>query len=117
METIRLATAYGVRPLLAETFVDPTRFTGHCYRAAHWIDVGLTTGRGREDRHHERHGQAPSASWSTRWCPMPDKGSCKPRKFLSGRPHSRRSQFTLRIADPYHTLLTHRFELGCMVWL
>ena len=58
--------AYGVQPLLAETLVDPARFTGrsagnagHCYRAAHWIDVGLTTGRGRMDRHHERHGVSP----------------------------------------------------------
>ncbi|EQD78710.1 hypothetical protein B1B_00572, partial [mine drainage metagenome] len=51
--------AYGVQPLLAETFVDPTRFTGHCYRAANWIDVGLTAGRGREDRPHLRHGVSP----------------------------------------------------------
>lgn len=38
-------TRYGVRPLLLETFVDPTRFSGHCYRAANWIDVGTTSGR------------------------------------------------------------------------
>ncbi len=50
---------YGVQPLLAETLVDPAHFKGHCYRAAHWIDVGLTTGRGRMDRHHERHGASP----------------------------------------------------------
>lgn len=36
---------YGVRPLLLETFVDPTRFSGHCYRAANWMDVGTTSGR------------------------------------------------------------------------
>ena len=51
--------AYGVQPLLAETLVDPARFTGHCYRAAHWIDVGLTAGRGREDRQPLRHGVSP----------------------------------------------------------
>ncbi|MHB8391716.1 MAG: Druantia anti-phage system protein DruA [Acidobacteriaceae bacterium] len=51
--------AYGVQPLLAETLVDPARFTGHCYRAANWIDVGLTAGRGREDRQHLRHGVSP----------------------------------------------------------
>ncbi|MHB1765978.1 MAG: Druantia anti-phage system protein DruA [Gammaproteobacteria bacterium] len=55
--------AYGVRPLLAETLVDPARFTGHCYRAANWIDVGLTTGRGREDRQHLRHGASPKRIW------------------------------------------------------
>lgn len=29
-----------------ETFVDPQRFRGTCYRAANWTDLGLTTGRG-----------------------------------------------------------------------
>ena len=41
---------YGYRPLLLETFVEQDRFTGGCYRAANWIPVGLTTGRGRNDR-------------------------------------------------------------------
>ncbi|MDN5850872.1 MAG: DUF4338 domain-containing protein [Nitrococcus sp.] len=50
---------YGLRPWLAETLVDPQRFSGACYRAANWIDVGLTTGRGRQDRHHSRHDAAP----------------------------------------------------------
>ena len=50
---------YGLRPWLAETLVDSSRFTGHCYRAANWIDVGSTTGRGRQDREHQRHGTAP----------------------------------------------------------
>ncbi len=50
---------YGVRPWLAETLVDSARYTGHCYRAANWIDVGLTTGRGRQDRAHQRHGASP----------------------------------------------------------
>ena len=51
--------AYGIRPWLAETLVDAARFTGHCYRAANWIDVGETTGRGRQDRYHERHDACP----------------------------------------------------------
>jgi hypothetical protein len=50
---------YGLRPWLAETLVDRSRFTGQCYRAANWIDVGSTTGRGRHDRAHQRHGAAP----------------------------------------------------------
>jgi hypothetical protein len=36
---------YGVRPLVVETFVDPTRFDGTCYKAANWICVGQTSGR------------------------------------------------------------------------
>lgn len=33
-----------------ETFVDPTRFAGTCYRAANWVYLGLTTGRGKDDQ-------------------------------------------------------------------
>jgi hypothetical protein len=33
-----------------ETFVDPARFKGTCYRAANWIALGLTTGRGHNAR-------------------------------------------------------------------
>jgi len=43
---------YGYRPVLLETFVDPERFAGTCYRAANWIDLGRTSGRGRQDREH-----------------------------------------------------------------
>lgn len=35
---------------LLETFIDPTRFRGTCYRAANWTYLGLTTGRGRDDQ-------------------------------------------------------------------
>lgn len=49
---------YGHRPLLLETLVDAARFRGTCYRAANWIHVGQTTGRGRMDREHAAHGQA-----------------------------------------------------------
>jgi Domain of unknown function (DUF4338) len=42
--------AYGVKPLLLETLVDPARYHGGCYRAANWIEAGLTQGRGRMDR-------------------------------------------------------------------
>lgn len=59
----RLATdwtaRYGRRPLLVETLVDASRYAGTCYRAANWIDLGLSTGRGRMDREHRRHGAAP----------------------------------------------------------
>ena len=51
--------AYGVAPVLLETLVDPTRFDGGCYRAANWIPVGQTTGRGRMDRYSRRVGAAP----------------------------------------------------------
>jgi hypothetical protein len=47
---------YGYTPLLLETLVDVTRFNGTCYRAANWIALGQTTGRGRMDRHHKTLG-------------------------------------------------------------
>jgi hypothetical protein len=34
----------------AETFIDPTRFRGVCYRAANWVLLGHTTGRGKNDQ-------------------------------------------------------------------
>jgi hypothetical protein len=43
---------YGYRPLLLETLVDPARFRGTSYRAANWILLGQTQGRGRMDRVH-----------------------------------------------------------------
>jgi len=49
---------YGVEPVLLETLVDGERFSGTCYRAANWIEVGETAGRGRMDRAHRRHGAA-----------------------------------------------------------
>lgn len=33
-----------------ETFVDPERNRGTCYRAANWTALGLTTGRGKDDQ-------------------------------------------------------------------
>jgi hypothetical protein len=49
---------YGYRPLLLETLVDGQRFAGTCYRAANWILLGQTQGRGRMDRYHKADGSA-----------------------------------------------------------
>jgi hypothetical protein len=38
---------------LLETFVDRARFRGTCYRAANWIPLGSTTGRGKDDLTHK----------------------------------------------------------------
>lgn len=37
---------WGYRPVLMETFVDSQRYQGICYRAAGWIELGETSGRG-----------------------------------------------------------------------
>jgi len=51
-------SCYGYRPVLMETLVDQKRFKGTCYKAANWIHVGATTGRGRMDRENKRHGMS-----------------------------------------------------------
>ncbi len=39
---------YGHSIYFAETFIDPGRFRGTCYRAANWRLLGMTTGRGKD---------------------------------------------------------------------
>lgn len=41
---------YGHPVYYLETFVEPERYRGTCYRAANWMALGLTTGRGKDDR-------------------------------------------------------------------
>jgi len=46
-------TRYNYRPVLIETFVEKARFHGTCYKAANWVHVGETKGRGRYDQKNE----------------------------------------------------------------
>ncbi len=61
------ARAYGHPVYYLETFVDPGRFRGTCYRAANWLHLGLTTGRGKD---------------------APTKQPNRPRKVILGYPLS-----------------------------
>lgn len=45
---------YGYSPVLLETFVDSEKYRGTSYRAANWIFLGYTAGRGRMDRYKKR---------------------------------------------------------------
>ena len=45
---------YGFRPVLFETFVETARHRGTCYKAANWIHVGQTTGRGKKSLVHQQ---------------------------------------------------------------
>ena len=45
---------YAYRPWLVESFVDTEHYSGACYRAANWIGIGRTSGRGRQDRFNEK---------------------------------------------------------------
>jgi hypothetical protein len=44
---------YGYSPVLIETFVEKDRFAGTCYKAANWVYVGVTKGRGKLDQFHK----------------------------------------------------------------
>ena len=46
-------TRYNYHPVLLETFVEMDRFTGTCYRAANWQQVGITQGRGKLEKSHQ----------------------------------------------------------------
>lgn len=60
-----------------ETFVDKERFAGTCYKAANWIYLGDTTGRGKND-----HTYKPNRSIKAVWgYPL----SRNFRALLSGR--------------------------------
>jgi len=40
---------------LLESFVDTERFNGTCYKAANWLYLGKTTGRGKNDQTHRQN--------------------------------------------------------------
>jgi hypothetical protein len=48
------ARVYGHEVLYLETFVDTERYPGTCYKAANWIVLGQTTGRGNNAPTHEK---------------------------------------------------------------
>jgi hypothetical protein len=45
---------YGYCPVLFETFVESPRHRGTCYKAANWVHVGQTTGRGKKSTVHHQ---------------------------------------------------------------
>jgi len=51
---------HGHPVVLAETFVDPSRFAGTCYKAANWIYLGQTRGFGKSSHHYFHHGKPKS---------------------------------------------------------
>jgi len=48
--------AYGHPILMAETFVDDSRFLGTCYKAAGWLPLGKTRGFNRNGKKYYQHG-------------------------------------------------------------
>jgi hypothetical protein len=54
---------YGHPVLLAESFVDPERFRGTCYRAAGWQALGSTRGFERRGRDYYQDARHPKELW------------------------------------------------------
>jgi hypothetical protein len=52
MLSLEWQKVYGHPVYFAETFVDTTRHRGTCYRAANWVMLGRTQGRGKDDLTH-----------------------------------------------------------------
>ena len=61
---------YHVRPVLVETFVDPSRFAGTCYKAANWQRVGQSAGR-RDGQHKDIFVYPLTSSWRPILCKEP----------------------------------------------
>ena len=78
---------YGYAPVLLETFVENGRYQGTCYRAANWIRIGETTGRGRNDPRLPREAQRepPPLSIKSIWI-RPLGRSDRVRAALLGSP-------------------------------
>jgi hypothetical protein len=98
---------YNHSPWLLETFVDASR-PGSCYRAANWIEVGMTTGRGRQDSAHAREESKRPRGETLLRQGFGGKSSSKPRRRRrerqnSGRPNGRRRR-------PPHTLAPAKWK-------
>jgi len=59
---------YGVELCLVESFVQKDKFRGTCYKAANWIYVGDTKGRGRGDRYNQAQ-EPVKGMWVKPLCP------------------------------------------------
>lgn len=77
---------YGVEPVLLETLVDRSRYAGTCYRAANWISLGLTQGRGRMDRSGKAEGERKEIfvfplkrDWQRQLCGLARTGEDQPQ--------------------------------------
>ena len=51
---LQTSLSYGYSPALLETFVETQRHRGTCYKAANWINIGQTTGRGKKSKSHQQ---------------------------------------------------------------
>ena len=87
---------YGYRPLLLETYVESKRFEATCYRAANWIHVGRTRGRGRQDHAHRAWVPDQGYSIFMRWIAIATRGCARSLARHGARQPNARSHPSLR---------------------
>ena len=76
---------YGFRPWLVETFLE-AQYDGACLKAANFVRIGETAGRGRQDRAHRRNRPAKSVfmfSLCRRWRRHLQVGPADPAPVLA----------------------------------
>ena len=133
-----MRAAHGHPVLLAETFVDPSRFAGTCYRASNWMPLGFTRGYSREPggtarwRAHGRRKEvyvyevAKDAAAALRRADLPDgwragSGEAPPaaaglrslHAFLGDMPHFRKARGRRYPLACYATIMVAARLAGC----
>ena len=80
---------YGHHVVLAESFVDSSRFRGTCYRASNWICVGETKGWAKRGASYRFHGAPKSVwlyplrrDWKAQLCTAAGQGAKREERFM-----------------------------------
>jgi hypothetical protein len=69
-------TAFGYRPLIAETFTDPEAYSGTCYKASGWHPVGMSEGNSRHRSDYFVPNGRPKRLWIKELCPQARQKLC-----------------------------------------
>ena len=99
---------FGHPLLLLETFVDPRRFHGGVYRAANWIELGLTRGYRRTRAGYSDEAAAPKRVFVRPLCRNPQVQLTQPTRAqlqLTGAPNSMLNAEQMRSLPQCFTLI------------
>jgi len=112
---------YAYAPWALESFVEPPH-TGTCYRAANWVELGYTQGRGREDRAH-RHPTARKRvfvhllqpqRFAKRQAPAPMRWA--EREFAAGALEPRLKRRAVALAQDFFARPMANIPQACQSW-
>jgi len=97
------AARFGTRLWLVETFVDPARFRGTCYRAANWHALGQTAGHGKRGVGYVYHGAVKEVYAYVLDARFRHRLGCRPQSYHP----SHRPPPSLAKGEDLHMLLRH----------